>query len=66
MLLALAALALLAVAQDVKRADTFELVGDSGASAQQIILGTERKMLIIDKVQSEHAQVDGRPAWATE
>ncbi|KAG8909543.1 hypothetical protein FRC01_006866 [Tulasnella sp. 417] len=45
---------------------TFEIVGTSGVSAQQLFLGTDDKVYIIDKAQNNEAQVGGHPAWATE
>lgn len=45
---------------------TFEIVGESGVSAQQLFLGTDRKVYIIDKVENNPVQVNGHPAWATE
>ncbi|KAG8921616.1 hypothetical protein FRC00_008432, partial [Tulasnella sp. 408] len=45
---------------------TFEIVGKSGVSAQQLFLGNDQKVYIIDKAQNNEAQVAGHPAWATE
>ncbi|KAG8908534.1 hypothetical protein FRB99_005894 [Tulasnella sp. 403] len=45
---------------------TFEIVGESGVSAQQLFLGNDQKVYILDKTQNNAAQVAGHPAWATE
>jgi hypothetical protein len=45
---------------------TFEIVGTSGVSAQQLFLGTLNKVYIIDKVENNPISVNGHPAWATE
>lgn len=44
----------------------FEQVGTSGASAQQLYLGTANKVYIVDKVENNPLTVNGHPAWATE
>lgn len=44
---------------------TWEIVGDTGVSAQQLFLGNDQKVYIIDKTQNNEAQVNGHPAWAT-
>ena len=43
---------------------TFEIVGLSGVSAQQLFLGNKDKVYIIDKTQNNQAQINGHPAWA--
>ncbi|CAE6410335.1 unnamed protein product [Rhizoctonia solani] len=45
---------------------TFEIVGNSGVSAQQLFLGANNKVYIIDKVENNPVSVNGHPAWATE
>ncbi|KAG2016308.1 hypothetical protein CC2G_009484 [Coprinopsis cinerea AmutBmut pab1-1] len=44
----------------------FELIGESLVSAQQLFLGTEDKVLFVDKVEANPAQINGHPAWASE
>ncbi|KAG7446598.1 glyoxal oxidase [Guyanagaster necrorhizus] len=44
----------------------FQIVGESLVSAQQLFLGTEDKVYIVDKVESNPGQVNGHPAWAVE
>ena len=44
---------------------TWEIIGDTGVSAQQLFLGTENKVYVIDKTQNNVAQINGHPAWAT-
>ncbi|KAG8747997.1 hypothetical protein FRC10_009749 [Ceratobasidium sp. 414] len=44
----------------------FEIVGESGVSAQQLFLGAPNKVYIIDKVENNPISVSGHPAWATE
>ncbi|KAF9046801.1 copper radical oxidase [Hymenopellis radicata] len=44
----------------------FEIIGNSGVSAQQLFLGTEDKIYIIDKVEGNPLQIGGHPAWAVE
>ncbi|KAM0746295.1 glyoxal oxidase [Meredithblackwellia eburnea MCA 4105] len=48
------------------KANTFAIVGETGASAQQLFLGTENKIYIVDKTQNNPATINGHPAWATE
>ncbi|KAG8934881.1 hypothetical protein FRC02_009003 [Tulasnella sp. 418] len=45
---------------------TFEIIGESGVSAQQLFLGGPNTVYIIDKVQNNKATINGHPAWATE
>ncbi|EJU01093.1 copper radical oxidase [Dacryopinax primogenitus] len=45
---------------------TFEIVGNSGASAQQMFLGTPDRVYILDKAEGNPLQVNGYPAWGTE
>ncbi|GAA5975977.1 hypothetical protein JCM21900_005509 [Sporobolomyces salmonicolor] len=59
----LASLPLLVAAQ---KANTFEIVGETGASAQQLYLGTPTKIYILDKTENNTARVGGHAAWATE
>ncbi|GHJ88515.1 hypothetical protein NliqN6_4917 [Naganishia liquefaciens] len=52
---------------NAQKAGTFVVVGESGASAQQLFLSnTGKKVYIIDKAENNPAQVNGHPAWATE
>lgn len=44
----------------------FEEVGKSGASAQQLYLGTANKVYIVDKVENNPLTINDHPAWATE
>ncbi|KAK0505103.1 copper radical oxidase [Armillaria luteobubalina] len=44
----------------------FQIVGESLVSAQQLFLGTEDKVYIVDKVENNPGQVNGHPAWAVE
>ncbi|KAJ8494999.1 hypothetical protein ONZ51_g1976 [Trametes cubensis] len=44
----------------------FEIVGNSMVSAQQMFLGTEDKVYIIDKTEANPQKVNGHPAWASE
>ncbi|SCZ96458.1 BZ3500_MvSof-1268-A1-R1_Chr8-2g10206 [Microbotryum saponariae] len=48
------------------KANTFEIVGETGASAQQLFLGTPNKVYIVDKTENNTAQVAGHAAWAVE
>jgi hypothetical protein len=43
----------------------FALVGTSGVSAQQLFLGSDHLVYILDKVESNPLQINGHPAWAT-
>ncbi|QRW26896.1 glyoxal oxidase [Rhizoctonia solani] len=47
---------------------TFEIVGDSGVSAQQLFLGTDNRVYIVDKTENNPPKVGSpsHPAWATE
>ncbi|KAG9014848.1 hypothetical protein FRB94_009006 [Tulasnella sp. JGI-2019a] len=45
---------------------TFEIVGESGVSAQQLFLGNKDKVYILDKVQNNNITVSGHPAWVVE
>ncbi|KAH8119307.1 glyoxal oxidase [Phellopilus nigrolimitatus] len=45
---------------------TYEIVGSSIASAQQMFLGTLDKVYIVDKVENNPTQINGHPAWAAE
>ncbi|KIM23987.1 glyoxal oxidase [Serendipita vermifera MAFF 305830] len=47
-------------------ANTFEIVGNSGVSAQQMFLGRPGKIYILDKTENNPVQVNGHPAWAVE
>ncbi|KIO34546.1 glyoxal oxidase [Tulasnella calospora MUT 4182] len=47
-------------------AGQFTLVGDAGVSAQQIFLGSNNKVYVIDKTENNPVSVAGHPAWATE
>ncbi|GAA5912661.1 hypothetical protein JCM6882_004705 [Rhodosporidiobolus microsporus] len=59
-----------AAAVSAGKANTFEIVGHTGVSAQQLFLGNEDAIYIVDKVQNNEIIVDGEkgshPAWATE
>ncbi|GAA5944057.1 hypothetical protein JCM10213_008985 [Rhodosporidiobolus nylandii] len=57
-----AALPLLAAAG---KANTFAIVGETGASAQQAFLGAPDMVYIIDKTENNTARVNGHAAWAT-
>ncbi|GAA5898861.1 hypothetical protein JCM6882_004016 [Rhodosporidiobolus microsporus] len=50
--------------------NTIEVVGDSGVSAQQLFLGQNNKVYIVDKTERNPVSVTGaagtHPAWATE
>lgn len=43
----------------------FERVGDSYVSAQQMFLGTDKLVYILDKVEGNPHQINGHPAWAS-
>lgn len=43
----------------------FALVGTSGVSAQQLFLGNDHLVYILDKVESNPLQINDHPAWAT-
>ncbi|KAG5641948.1 hypothetical protein DXG03_003937 [Asterophora parasitica] len=45
---------------------TFELTGDSLVSAQQLFIGTENNVYLVDKVENNPARIGGHPAWASE
>ncbi|KAG8934033.1 hypothetical protein FRC01_005494 [Tulasnella sp. 417] len=45
---------------------TFQIVGNSGVSAQQLFLGTKNKVYIIDKVENNPLRVNGHAAWGSE
>ncbi|KAI0741782.1 copper radical oxidase [Daedaleopsis nitida] len=45
---------------------SFEIVGDSLVSAQQIFLGTPDKVYIVDKTENNPGKINGHPAWASE
>lgn len=45
--------------------NTFEIVGHSGASAQQMFLGAPTKVYVIDKVENNEMKMDGLPVWGT-
>ncbi|KAG1847941.1 glyoxal oxidase [Suillus tomentosus] len=46
--------------------NAFELVGNSIGSGQQVFLGTEDKVYIVDKTENNPTQINGHPAWAAE
>ncbi|KAG1739248.1 glyoxal oxidase [Suillus lakei] len=48
------------------KVNAFELVGNSIGSGQQVFLGTEDKVYIIDKTENNPTQINGHPAWAAE
>lgn len=74
------ALALTASTVSAQLANTFKYVGLSGASAQQMFLGTKNKVYIVDKtgepfcmlsyvaliIERNNITINGHPAWATE
>ena len=43
----------------------FANVGSSGVSAQQLFLGNDYQVYIIDKVEENPLPINGHPAWAT-
>ncbi|CAG8632495.1 3209_t:CDS:2, partial [Acaulospora colombiana] len=43
----------------------FEIVGDSGVSAQQMFLGTENLVYILDKVEDNPMKINNHAAWGT-
>ncbi|EKM54635.1 uncharacterized protein PHACADRAFT_123913 [Phanerochaete carnosa HHB-10118-sp] len=43
----------------------YDIVGNSLVSAQQLFLGTENTVFIIDKVENNSARLNGHPAWAS-
>ncbi|KAJ7217754.1 glyoxal oxidase [Mycena pura] len=45
---------------------TFEIIGNSLVSAQQLFLGTLDTVFILDKVENNKVQIDGHPAWASQ
>ncbi|CAE6431726.1 hypothetical protein RSOLAG1IB_01036 [Rhizoctonia solani AG-1 IB] len=47
---------------------TFEIVGNSGVSAQQLFLGTDNRVYIVDKTENNPPKVGSpaHPAWASE
>ncbi|KAG8718917.1 hypothetical protein FRC09_011908 [Ceratobasidium sp. 395] len=45
--------------------NTFEIVGDSGVSAQQLFLGMPKQVFVVDKTENNPIEVAGHPAWAT-
>lgn len=45
---------------------TFDIVGNTIASAQQMFLGTLDKLYIVDKTENNPTQINGHPAWAAE
>ncbi|CAE7079095.1 unnamed protein product [Rhizoctonia solani] len=47
---------------------TFEIVGDSGVTAQQLFLGQANRVYIVDKTENNPPKVGSpsHPAWATE
>ncbi|KAI0046059.1 copper radical oxidase [Auriscalpium vulgare] len=45
---------------------TFQIVGDSMVSAQQLFVGTADKVYIVDKTENNPTQIQGHPAWAAE
>ncbi|CAE6477471.1 unnamed protein product [Rhizoctonia solani] len=47
---------------------TFEIVGNSGVSAQQLFLGASNRVYIVDKTENNPPKVGSpsHPAWATE
>ncbi|KAG8965622.1 hypothetical protein FRC00_010175 [Tulasnella sp. 408] len=47
-------------------AGTFQIVGNSGVSAQQLFLGTKNKVYIVDKVENNPLRVNGHAAWGSE
>ncbi|KAF8070115.1 glyoxal oxidase [Lyophyllum atratum] len=44
----------------------FEIIGNSLVSAQQLFLGTEKNVFMVDKVENNPARIKGHPAWASE
>jgi hypothetical protein len=46
--------------------NTFEIVGNSGVSAQMLFLGQSNKVYVVDKTENNPIRINGHPAWATE
>ncbi|KAF5351680.1 hypothetical protein D9756_007693 [Leucocoprinus leucothites] len=46
--------------------NSFEIIGDSLVSAQQLFVGTPDKVYFVDKVENNPARINGHPAWASE
>ncbi|KAG6850141.1 hypothetical protein H0H93_000526 [Arthromyces matolae] len=46
-------------------AGQFELIGNSLVSAQQLFLGTEKNVFIVDKVENNPTRLGDHPAWAS-
>ncbi|KAF8598417.1 galactose oxidase [Ceratobasidium sp. AG-I] len=44
--------------------NTFEIVGNSGVSAQQMFLGLPNQVFVVDKTENNPIKVAGHPAWA--
>ncbi|KAI0253523.1 glyoxal oxidase [Lactifluus subvellereus] len=44
---------------------TFEIVGDSLASAMMMFVGSNNKVYILDKVEGNPTQIAGHPVWAS-
>ncbi|KAG8779033.1 hypothetical protein FRC12_024682, partial [Ceratobasidium sp. 428] len=42
--------------------NTFEIVGDSGVSAQQLFLGMPNQLFVVDKTENNPIEVAGHPA----
>ncbi|KAF5338488.1 hypothetical protein D9611_013244 [Ephemerocybe angulata] len=46
--------------------NTFEIIGNSLVSAQQLFLGTEDKVYFVDKVEANPTPINNHPAWGSE
>lgn len=44
----------------------FEVIGETGVSGQQLFLGSDTKVYVIDKVENNPVTINDHPAWATE
>ncbi|KAF8971281.1 hypothetical protein BDZ97DRAFT_1901791 [Flammula alnicola] len=45
---------------------SFEIIGSSLVSAQQLFVGTATKVYFVDKVENNPTRIEGHPAWASE
>ncbi|KAG5335700.1 hypothetical protein C0989_000621 [Termitomyces sp. Mn162] len=43
----------------------FEVIGESLVSAQQLFLGTENDVFLVDKVENNPTRIGGHPTWAS-
>ncbi|KAF8334022.1 DUF1929-domain-containing protein [Cantharellus anzutake] len=47
-------------------ANTFQVIGTSGVSAQQLFLGTANKVYVVDKTEDNPLRIKSHPAWGSE